>query len=510
MSEEFDYSTISNSRHFPPDKCDKTPTEIYIDHVKSLDPLDDVEPLKEFGLHWILKKYARWPIEADSRVLRYMHRNRMYKRDPNKYDDLMDELTKETSIQGPRRALQPIPYRTLEERVVNRVAHLASLLQKHNMIAHDKFGILKMSMAFKDIWTNSSTYWEKATDSGALPWTARRKSIYDPPSSDEEENSALRTKLVKKDSTISSAKPLTPTTNQRRRREESVESTGTLENEDTEFPHPKKKQKVAATKNFISKSPTKATKSHPQVASPNASHNQHMIRPLEDPRSPSPEQPNLHLSQLACRSRNPSPETLSTPPLSPIASLPKTAISFTRRQPEAVMARPSTPPTPSTGSLFITHTESSRGSTPLQIQIETIPKANSPVQMPTPTKTPSGIFFTLQDSLKRYDLNNPVPASQLKASSLSTFFAFFSERSCVPLDQLDCLTFSFFWACNNVEVIRKEALEAEWEKLKDKMRRMYRLTKLKRPGHTDFEVWVDIGNTKEAGEEGEDEDLGGL
>ncbi len=128
----------------------------------------------------------------------------------------------------------------------------------------------------------------------------------------------------------------------------------------------------------------------------------------------------------------------------------------------------------------------------------------------TPTSTASRnpeICLIFQNSAGNYELKKPVPASKLRESSLSEFFEFFAGRSKVPLESLDCLTFSFFFAGSNVEVLRKQGGEDEWEQLKTNIRRLFGFARKKNPKKRDFAIWVDIGDTTEVEEE---EDLGGL
>jgi hypothetical protein len=132
----------------------------------------------------------------------------------------------------------------------------------------------------------------------------------------------------------------------------------------------------------------------------------------------------------------------------------------------------------------------------------------TPVTPTSKALNPPEICLIFQNSAGNYDLKKPVPAVKLRESSLSTFFEYFAERSSVPLQSLDCLTFSFFFAGNNVEVLHKESGEDEWMQLKNNIRRLFGFARKRHPKKNDFEIWVDIGDTREVAEE--DEDLGGL
>lgn len=107
-----------------------------------------------------------------------------------------------------------------------------------------------------------------------------------------------------------------------------------------------------------------------------------------------------------------------------------------------------------------------------------------------------------------YDIDNPVPASRLRESSLLDFFQLVAHRSGVALDSFDCITFRYKFICLQTEVIYKDDSDERWEKLKDDMKQRHRICGIRFPDKTDFDVLVDPGNTTIV--KVKEEDLSGL
>jgi hypothetical protein len=117
-----------------------------------------------------------------------------------------------------------------------------------------------------------------------------------------------------------------------------------------------------------------------------------------------------------------------------------------------------------------------------------------------------------QNSNGTWDLDNKYPASSyLGFLDLGAFFAFFSQRSGVALAELEYLTFKLIFGDHSqqIEVINKNGGEEEWEKLKGKIRKFFKFVKNGSPRESEFDIWVEIGDKKEA-IRGEDEDSAGF
>ena len=118
----------------------------------------------------------------------------------------------------------------------------------------------------------------------------------------------------------------------------------------------------------------------------------------------------------------------------------------------------------------------------------------------------------LQNSNGTWDLDKKVHDSYLRVLDLSAFFALFSQRSGVPLVELDYLTFKLIFGAHpqQIEVIHKDSGEEEWMDLKAKIRKFFKFVWNGNPREREFDVWVEIGDTKEVIHDQDDDDLGGF
>jgi hypothetical protein len=136
-----------------------------------------------------------------------------------------------------------------------------------------------------------------------------------------------------------------------------------------------------------------------------------------------------------------------------------------------------------------------------------------PSSTATPRRSNPEISLTLQRSDRTWDLDNKYPASSyLGHLDLTAFFAFFSQRSGLPLAELDYLTFKLRFGDQypqQIELINKDNGEKEWKKLKSKIKKFFKFVKDSTPRESEFDVWVEIGNKKEVVQEVE-EDLAGF
>lgn len=131
------------------------------------------------------------------------------------------------------------------------------------------------------------------------------------------------------------------------------------------------------------------------------------------------------------------------------------------------------------------------------------------------TARPSGkpwasrISLTLQTSDGTFDFDNEVSGNYLRVPDLSAFFAFFSQRSNVPLAELDCLTLKmrFGGRPQQIQVINKLGTEEEWMTVKTKIRKFFEFVRDENP-KARFYIWIEIGNKNEVVcEDEEEEDL---
>merc|ERR1712137_1123701 len=127
-------------------------------------------------------------------------------------------------------------------------------------------------------------------------------------------------------------------------------------------------------------------------------------------------------------------------------------------------------------------------------------------QVPSPPQQAHarpGIFLTLQDRNGKYDMENTVPFSRLRDSSILNFFGIVSQHSNVPLRDINSLTFSFIFAeefiplAQTKAVVHKNSKAEEWETLQERLKRSARICISRRTKQKIFEVLVDIGDPRE-------------
>ena len=196
-------------------------------------------------------------------------------------------------------------------------------------------------------------------------------------------------------------------------------------------------------------------------------------------------------------------------------------------RPQSATVDLETPVTPSLISSIRADTASSKvqsspipsfGSTSSK-SFNSVPAITSQTHLPGPPTTPrhsnQEISLTLQNSNGTWDLETRYAASSyLRKLDLAAFFAFFSQRSGVPLADLDYLTFKLMFGdlrehLPQIETINKHSGEQEWEKLKSKIGKFFKFVRSWSPRGSEFDIWVEIGDKKEVLQE-ENEDLTGF
>lgn len=127
------------------------------------------------------------------------------------------------------------------------------------------------------------------------------------------------------------------------------------------------------------------------------------------------------------------------------------------------------------------------------------PTVKIPKSEPSPLFPPSTqrqrLFYILQHSDESFDLDNGIPARQVRSLNVAEFFSLFSRQSQVALDTLDCLTFTISFAPKSDTVVKKGD-EVAWGKLKKLAAFMFDLHRHKRKNEDvlDFNVVVEIGD----------------
>jgi hypothetical protein len=116
--------------------------------------------------------------------------------------------------------------------------------------------------------------------------------------------------------------------------------------------------------------------------------------------------------------------------------------------------------------------------------------------------------MTLQKSDSTFDFDNEVSGDYLRALDLSAFFAFFSQRSGVPLSELQCLTLklNFGGRPPQIFVVGKEIESEEWGAVKGKIRKFFEFVRGENEGEKRFYVWIEIGDWREARMEVDEEE----
>lgn len=107
------------------------------------------------------------------------------------------------------------------------------------------------------------------------------------------------------------------------------------------------------------------------------------------------------------------------------------------------------------------------------------------------------LVLVLQKSARDLDLDyeNTLSAPHLRDSSVTQFFQLYSGRSNVPLQSLDCLTFTFMFALGHEMVIR-QGDDIAWRKLKEMTPDLFTLQRRRNQTKEEFKVVVEIGDKK--------------
>ena len=124
----------------------------------------------------------------------------------------------------------------------------------------------------------------------------------------------------------------------------------------------------------------------------------------------------------------------------------------------------------------------------------------------TPGRNNPELVVILQRSNGTFDLTHKLPyKTYIPRLVLSAFCALFSQRSGVPLSELDYLTFKLDFGNHpqQIEVIRRDSREDEWNELKDRIRKFFKFVRKGSPREKDFDIWVEIGRGQDMEEYGD-------
>ena len=117
----------------------------------------------------------------------------------------------------------------------------------------------------------------------------------------------------------------------------------------------------------------------------------------------------------------------------------------------------------------------------------------------------SEMSLTLQISDGSFDLETDVSGDYLRHLDLSAFFAFFSQRSGVPLAELQTLILKmrFEGGPRQNQVIDKTSGEEEWRKVKSRIRRFFEFVRGENPSANGFYIWIEFGKEVPCGSNNE-------
>ncbi len=182
----------------------------YIEHVESVDPKDDEQPLYDFNQRWLERKKAAWPTSADSRLSYFMHINNFY--DPTGQEDkrelaCINNLRHDTEIAEVNG--QPLLYIELRARVLERVCFLKDEMIKKKFLTYNGQNRIQMVNAFREVWNEREDYWEKKRTSktvNTIPTLGGGRKYKTPELFDDDEDDCVPVALKNKNKNKRKAK----------------------------------------------------------------------------------------------------------------------------------------------------------------------------------------------------------------------------------------------------------------------------------------------------------------
>jgi hypothetical protein len=102
------------------------------------------------------------------------------------------------------------------------------------------------------------------------------------------------------------------------------------------------------------------------------------------------------------------------------------------------------------------------------------------------------IVYVVEDSNMQVDYKNPLPS--FEKSTVAEFLNLFSERSGYELDFIEKVTFTLtFKDSTTIDLMRWDS-EQDWERLKSRIRDLFKLVRKKEPQRIFFDILVGIEN----------------
>ncbi|KAE9372458.1 hypothetical protein N431DRAFT_457171 [Stipitochalara longipes BDJ] len=456
------------------------------DHIDSILPGQGSHERKrivDFTKSWLHDEDSLWPVSADTRLCRLMHAKGIYAEPITKdMEAIVKTLITETEIESLPSC--PSEYSLFEKRVLERVRYHAQTFLDKGLIGGNK-GQLRKTGAFQSLWQSrhSDRGKQDTSPSSPLPLTSRltkeRPDLYDADTLPVEHNISNKRKL---------RRPLPSAGGQPQH----------CLGENVDEPL----RAISKIRNEISNSDSDdepiALQSKRRRFSGTFMERDSIIPTGQ----PAEMRNNFNNRHHAGKDFAESPDAQCETDLLATDVATKKAV---------VLPRPSN------------FTRGSSLTTPLTTSRALFPGAYSPLMISTPpelsattpTQTPikqsaiqaPQITLVLPDLCGNLDFDNLVPASTLRDSNLVTFFNFFAQKTGVPIESFECLTFPHSFAASSVKVVYADENDEVWNAFKRNLKRAFVNARNKFPAKTEFDIWVERGDTR-----GEivEEDNGGL
>ncbi|KAF8859701.1 hypothetical protein BDZ45DRAFT_688990 [Acephala macrosclerotiorum] len=448
-------------------------------HIVIIGTKENQTDLKRLTPHWAQTHESQWPHAADTRLYRFLHEQNQYHRVPEVLylTRACQVLVIGTMLEGCQASIHD----ALLCRVAKRMQQLHDDMVSTGIIEL-RNGHFQKTREFHKVWQARSEYWLPAMTTEA---ESNKRSLGDEASPDEstikvwDQHGTGRSTKSKNDLMIPESAPTSPLSIDSYRVSPSLS--------ERDLTSSNKRQKVSIEKRLQQK---------PQQQTTSFSSTTQLIQDTTASSRP---------VKIVLSSQVKPP----TPPETPERSLNSSAI-------ETPPFTPATPPsrTPNRltheGHMIDSPTMASR--TPGWARPKfssSSEKALVPAPSPPPKKVtrPVTIFIFIKTVAGTYDLENPVPATVLRDSSVQQFFEVFARRSGIPADEIKSLKFNHKFQGRKVDVIPRWYSAEEWEKFKKDLRERVSVTKQENENKTKFRILVSAGNDTTSDS---DEDFGGL
>ncbi|KAF8859715.1 hypothetical protein BDZ45DRAFT_801399 [Acephala macrosclerotiorum] len=441
------------------------------EEIDSLDPRRGDRPIREFTTQWLIRAGSRWPVQADARVRTFMHENDYYDAgddSDHKVMQLIKNLRSGTEIEE----CEHRHYIILKQRLLERIGVEARQLLAKGLLERSGNGRLQKSLCFRDYWQDRQSSWGPAP-SAQKKAPSKRPSVFDVPSDEETvQSSSFQSRKAQR-----------------------------LPGKKTNTERPSATRKADETLDDI------------YGASPPPNKRQRLNTNATPPRRTSPSPPPSGTITVAVTNGLGGDQAAATDPET------NGHIEFAKKVLSAVddpvpsnsvtdKDSPSTTNNVPTSSRAAREDKSEKAAPVVQSNVQQPvqqPYTAAPGSLMTPRTTPNlnaprvkqRLVLILQKSARDLDLDyeNTLSAPHLRDSSVAQFFQLYSERSNVPLQSLDCLTFTFMFALGHEMVIR-QGDDVAWRQLKEMTPDLFTLQRRRNQTKEEFKVVVEIGDKK--------------